>query len=94
MSNLRRKLELRIDPVQEPVLELDDWNHRDYIEYVLVEHFDIDYEYLVEDDKSGKYTLYFCESNKVADIENAIEAINKHHSSSQDYIAQTLNKQR
>ena len=84
MSDLRRKLELRIDPVQGPVLELDDWNHRDYIEDVLAEHFDIDYEYLIEDEKSGKYTLYFCESNKVADIENAIEAINKHHESSQE----------
>ncbi len=84
MSDLRRKLEFRIDPEQGPVLDLDDWNHRDYIEDVLAEHFDIDYEYLIEDEKSGKYTLYFCESNKVADIENAIEAINKHHASSTD----------
>ncbi|WP_144395613.1 hypothetical protein [Pleionea sediminis] len=84
MSDLRRKLELRIEPEQGPVLELDDWNHRDYIEDVLAEHFGVDYEYLTEDVKSGKYTLYFCDSNKVEDIENAIAAINKHHASSQD----------
>ena len=82
MSDLRRKLELRIDPEQGPVLDLDDWNHRDYIEDVLAEHFDIDYEYLVEDEKSGKYSLYFCGPEKSAVIESAIEAINKHHASS------------
>jgi len=84
MSDLRRKLELRIDPVQGPVLDLDDWNHRDYIEDVLAEHFDIDYEYLIEDEKSGKYTLYFCDSAKVSDIQSAIEAINYHHSVSSE----------
>ena len=82
MSDLRRKLELRIDPEQGPVLDLDDWSHLDYIEDVLAEHFDIDYEYVVEDEKSGRYTLYFCESAKVSDIDRAIEAINSHHASS------------
>ncbi|MCL1040001.1 hypothetical protein L2750_23160 [Shewanella submarina] len=84
MSDLRRKLELRIDPEQGPTLDLDDWNHRDYIEDVLVEHFDIDYEYLIEDEKSGKCTLYFCESAELADIKNAIAAINRRHASSAD----------
>ena len=82
MSDLRRKLDLRIDPVMGPVLDLDDWNHRDYIEDVLAEHFDIDYEYLIEDEKSGAYTLYFCDTAKLADIESAIEAINHHHATS------------
>ena len=65
-------------------MDLDDWNHRDYIEDVLAEHFDIDYEYFIEDEKSGKYTLYFCDSAKETTIENAIEEINKHHASSSD----------
>lgn len=84
MSDLRRKLELRIDPEQGLVLDLDDWNHRDYIEDVLAEYFDIDYEYLVEDEKSGRYTLYFCDSAKEIDIQNAIDVINKHHASSSE----------
>ena len=84
MSDLRRKLELRIDPDQGLVLDLNDRNHRDYIEDVLAEHFDIDYEYLIEDEKSGRYTLYFCDSAKEIDIFNAIDAINKHHSSSSE----------
>lgn len=82
MSDLRQKLKLRVDPKQGPSLELDDWSHRDYIEDVLAEHFDIDYKYFIEDKKSGGYTLYFCDSVEVTDIENAIEAINRHHASS------------
>jgi hypothetical protein len=79
MSDLRRKLELRIDADQGLVL---DWDHRDYIEDVLAEHFDIDYEYLIEDEKSGRYTLFFRDSAEVSDIESAIVAINIHHTSS------------
>lgn len=65
-------------------MDLDDWNHRDYIEDVLAEHFDIKYEYLIEDEQSGRYTLYFSESAEVVGIENVIEVINKYHASSPD----------
>jgi hypothetical protein len=77
-----RARSLRIDADQGLVLDLDNWDHRDYIEDVLAEHFDIDYEYLIEDEKSGKYTLFFCDSAQVSDIEGAIAAINIHHASS------------
>ena len=84
MSNLRRKLELRISTEQGPVLDLDDWYHLDYIEDVLAEHFDIEYEYLIADEKSGKNTLYFCDSTDIDVLQNAISAINKHHEESSE----------
>ena len=84
MSDLRRKLELKVDPENGLVLELDDWNHRDYIEDVLAEHFDIEYEYLVEDEKSDKHTLYFFDSVEQSVLEKAIEVINKYHASSKE----------
>lgn len=84
MSDFRRKLELRISVDQGPVLDLDDWNHRDYIEDVLAEHFDIEYEYLIEDEKSGKNTLYFCDSTNIDVLVSAIAAINKYHEGPND----------
>ena len=82
MSDLRRELELRIDPEHGAVLELGNWNHRDYIEDVLAEHFDIEYEYLIEDEKSGINTLYFPATIDIAVLEKAISEINEHHKSS------------
>ncbi|MCH8499076.1 MAG: hypothetical protein LAT63_11405 [Marinobacter sp.] len=84
MTDLRRMLELRIEPEHGKVLVLDDWEHRDYIEDVLAEHFDIEYEYFVEDQKSGKNTLYFSEKTDLKALEKAIAEINMHHSSSSD----------
>lgn len=77
-------LELRIEPEYGKVLVLDDFEHRDYIEDVLAEHFDIEYEYFVEDPQSGKNTLYFSEKTELKVLESAIAEINRHHSSSSD----------
>lgn len=82
MGDLRRTLELKTESENGPALELDDWDHRDYIEDVLAEHFDLDYQYVVEEEESGRYILYFCESVKTSVLESAIEAINNHHASS------------
>lgn len=81
MTDLRRMLELRFDPEHGPVLDLDDWEHRDYIEDVLAEHFDIEYEYVVEGEQFGKHTLYFSENTGLKALEKAISEINRHHSS-------------
>lgn len=84
MTDLRRMLELRIEPAHGKVLVLDDSEHRDYIEDVLAEHFDIEHEYFVEDQKSGKNTLCFSEKTGLKVLETAIAEINRHHSSSSD----------
>jgi len=65
-------------------LDLDDWEHRDYIEDVLAEHFDIEYEYVVEDERSGKNTLYFSENMDLKALEKAISEIDRHHSSTSE----------
>ena len=62
-------------------MDLDDWEHRDYIEDVLAEHFDIEYEYVVEGEQFGKHTLYFSENTGLKALEKAISEINRHHSS-------------
>jgi len=82
MSNLSRKLELKIDAKEGPFLELDDWNHRDYIADVLSEHFELDYEFLGKDVDPERYTLYFLESTDIASIQKAIIEINIYHASS------------
>ncbi|WP_215395985.1 hypothetical protein [Rheinheimera oceanensis] len=84
MSDIRRILELKIAPERGIVLVLDDLEHRDYIEDVLVEHFDIEYEYFVKDEKSGINTLYFADTTDIIALEKTISEINKHHSSSSE----------
>ena len=84
MSDIRRMLELKIAPERGIVLVLDDLEHRDYIEDVLVERFDIEYEYFVKDEKSGMNTLYFADTTDIKALEKAISEINKHHSSSSE----------
>lgn len=63
---------------------MDDWEHRDYIEDVLAEHFDIESECVLEDQKSGKNSLYFSEKTDIKALEKAIYEINSHHSSSSE----------
>ena len=84
MSDIRRMLQLKIEPERGIVLVLDDLEHRDYIEDVLVERFDIEYEYFVKDEKSGMNTLYFADTTDIKALEKAISEINKHHSSSSE----------
>lgn len=84
MSDIRRMLELQIALERGIVLVLDDLEHRDYIEDVLVERFDIEYEYFVKDEKSGMNTLYFADITDIKALEKAISEINKHHSSSSE----------
>ena len=67
-----------------PELELDDWDHRDYIEDVLAEHFNIDYDYVVEDESTGKFTLHFFESTTITTLQNVIDVINRHHALSDE----------
>lgn len=80
-TKFRQELIVALDQDENPILILDDWEHRDYIEDVLCEYFDIQYEYTVEDEVSGKYTLYFGKKVGAAILQGAIKEINHHHSS-------------
>ena len=83
MNSEKYKLPLSIefDQANRPILVLEDWEYRDYIEDVLCEHYDIEYEYMVEDEHSGKNTLHFGSKVDVGVIQGVIEKINAHHES-------------
>lgn len=87
MSNLQRKLEVINDAQLGPVLKLDDWEHKDYIEDVLAEHFDIEYDYSAQDEETGNYSLYFLGAAELDNIQKAVETINSYHSSSKELYA-------
>lgn len=75
----KQPLSVEFDKGNGPTLVLEDLEHRDYIEDVLCEHYDIEYEYMLEDEKSGKNTLHFGSKIEVSVIQGAIEKINAHH---------------
>jgi len=83
-SKFRKLLSITLDQEYGPILVLEDLEHRDYIEDVLCEHYDIEYEYMTEDNASGKNTLYFGPKANVGAIQRAIEKINYHHSTQQE----------
>lgn len=63
-----------------PTLKLIDWHHRDYIEDVLAEVFDIEYDYFVENDDES-VTLYFTDKVDLASLISTVEKINGFHKS-------------
>jgi hypothetical protein len=50
------------DPTWGAFVELIDFEHRDYIEDVFIEIFDVEYSFSTNEDASGKYILYFEEN--------------------------------
>lgn len=87
MNDLRQAIKIINDPEFGPVLKFDDWEHKDYIEDVLAEHFDIEYKYYAKDEESGHYSLYFQGAAELETITKAIETINNYHSSSKELYA-------
>lgn len=81
MDVFRRRLDLKIDTEFGPFLVFYDWEHLDYIEDVLIEHFDINSYVKVDDKNSGVWKLYFVESDDVTFINSAILEINDFHKS-------------
>jgi hypothetical protein len=80
----KQRLNIDFDKEENPILVLENWMHRDYIEDVLCEHYDIEYEYMVVDEKSGKYTLFFGSKISSGIIKSAIEKINNYHSTEKE----------
>ena len=60
-------------------IELIDWEHRDYIDDVLVEIFDLEYSFSSHDEKTGFYTLYFVENATLEKIKAVVTEINRYH---------------
>lgn len=83
----KQLLSIEFDKNQDPILILENWEHRDYIEDVLCEHYDIEYEYMSEDEISGKNTLYFGSKMKLSTIKNVIEKINFYHADKKEFYS-------
>ena len=74
LSNIRE----HVDDEHGLALTLIDYEHRDYIEDVLIEIFDIEYEYCQEKD-NGNFVLYFGGSVSRAKLSHTLNEINEYH---------------
>ena len=61
-------------------VKLIDYEHTDYIEDVLAEHFDIEYEYKISNEEENEYILCFGEKASTEQVEKATKLINSYHS--------------
>ena len=53
--------------------------HTDYIEDVLAEHFDMDYEFKVVNEDTKDFIIYFNDKAKLKDVKKAVNTINAFH---------------
>ena len=60
-------------------IELIDYEHRDYIEDVLCENFNLDYAFCLNEDITGGYVLYFAENASIEAVEKSVSEINEFH---------------
>ncbi|HED33914.1 MAG TPA: hypothetical protein ENJ08_06810 [Gammaproteobacteria bacterium] len=61
------------------IIKFRDYEHSDYIEDVLVERFDIEYEYKIMNDEKNEYILCFAKKATTKEVEKAINEINSYH---------------
>ena len=67
------------DPKWGACVELIDFEHRDYIEDVMIEVFDIEYSFTAHDESTGKYSLYFEKHASFEQVSKVVEQINEYH---------------
>ncbi|VAW64406.1 hypothetical protein MNBD_GAMMA11-579 [hydrothermal vent metagenome] len=60
-------------------IKLTDYEHSDYIEDVLVEYFDIEYEYKICNHEKSEYILCFAKKATTKQVEKAVIEINSYH---------------
>ena len=65
-------------------IKLIDYEHRDYIEDVLAEHFDLETPFSSDADITHEYVLYFDEKITIDVANAAIKVINEYHASNKD----------
>jgi len=61
------------------IIKFTDYEHSDYIEDVLIERFDIDYEYKIVNDEKNEYILCFANKATTEEVEKVINEINIYH---------------
>ncbi len=78
-SVLLSKLSVSNDPKWGVCVNLINWEHCDYIEDVLTEQFDLEYEFKITDDDEKRYILFFVDKATSAEVEKVISTVNEHH---------------
>ncbi|WP_220465379.1 MULTISPECIES: hypothetical protein, partial [unclassified Colwellia] len=67
------------DPKWGASIELIDYEHRDYIEDVLTEHFDLESAFQSNEDVTNDYVLYFCDNASFDQVAEVVKKINEYH---------------
>jgi hypothetical protein len=78
-DSLLSEISVYKDPQWGPSVALVDWEHLDYIEDVLAEQFDLEYEFKIVDDEAKRYVLHFENKATWSEVEAAIDTINTYH---------------
>ncbi len=76
---LMSQLIVEIDDSWGAMIEFIDWDHMDYIEDVCAEHFDLDYDFKIDDDENKKHIIYFNDKATFNEVQNVINKINQFH---------------
>ena len=73
------EIKVALDPKWGACVELIDYEHRDYIEDVMIEVFDTEYSFTSHDETTGKYSLYFEKNASFEQVSKVVEQINEYH---------------
>jgi len=74
------KIEVIRHPERGASIQLIDYEHLDYIEDVLCEKFDLEYDFCSNEDVTGDYVLYFGKVATFEQVKRAVEEINEYQS--------------
>ena len=77
-------ISVKLHPEWGAYIQLIDYEHRDYIEDVLCEHFELDYAFCSNEYVTGEYILYFAENSTLEAVEKAVDEINEYHKTTDD----------
>lgn len=77
------KIEVTQHPEWGASIKLIDYEHRDYIEDVLCEKFDLEYDFCSNEDVTGDYVLYFGNVATFEQVKKVVDQINEYHSVNQ-----------
>ena len=73
------QLTVKTDPEWGAMIKFFDWEHMDYIDDVCAEHFDLDYDFKIDDDEEKRYIIYFNEKATLPEVQRVINKINEFH---------------
>jgi len=78
-KNLLSPIQAYEDKEHGVVLKLLDYEHRDYIEDVLLECFNLETPVVTDENITGEYLLYFGKNTTLAQVNKVTRIINEHH---------------